>query len=70
MSQRVEVLRLLRNGPVCSTQFLTAHIPRFSARVFELRQDGYQIVKRQCRAHPWHKQWEFILIEQGQMVLM
>ena len=70
MTQRDRVLSLLRDGPVCSTTFLSEHVPRFSARLFELRNDGYRIIKRRCEAHPWHRQYEFVLVEpSGQLTL-
>lgn len=46
MTQRSEVLRMLRLAPgrkVSSEQFLAAGIPRYSARIFELRADGHRI---------------------------
>lgn len=46
MSQRAEILRMLRVAPgrrVTSEQLLAAGIPRYSARIFELRGEGHRI---------------------------
>lgn len=40
---------MLRAGPVCGTDFLRAYIPRFGARIYELRQLGFVVVERPCR---------------------
>ena len=40
---------MLKAGPVCGTDFLRAYIPRFGARIYELRQAGYTVVERPCR---------------------
>lgn len=41
--QRDRVLEMLKAGPVTSEQFMRAFIPRYSARIFELRAAGYVI---------------------------
>lgn len=51
MSQRDRVLLMLKAGPVCGTDFLRAYIPRYSARILELRQQGHVIIDRPCRFH-------------------
>lgn len=51
-SQRDRVLNILRNaggGWVSIPQFLAAGISRFGARIFELRQDGFEIECREER---------------------
>lgn len=42
---------MLKAGPVCGTDFLRAYIPRYSARVLELRQAGHLIESRPCKFH-------------------
>lgn len=41
--QTQQVLNMLRNGPVTNIEFTHAHILRYSARIYELRQRGYSI---------------------------
>lgn len=46
MSQRADILHMLRVAPgrtVSSEQFLAAGIPRYSARIWELRNEGHRI---------------------------
>lgn len=50
-TQRDKVLRMLKAGPVCSTQFLERYIPRAAARIWELRAEGYWVETRKCRQH-------------------
>jgi len=50
-SQKQRVLDTLRNaGPsgVCGTSLLYINIPRYAARIHELRQAGHQIASTQC----------------------
>jgi len=55
MNQREKVLSMLQAGPVCSTDFLRAYIPRAAARILELRQAGYMIGTRPCKfSHHGH----------------
>lgn len=49
VNQRDKVLSMLLVGPVCSTDFLRAFIPRAGARIYELRQAGYMIGTRPCQ---------------------
>lgn len=51
MTQRDRILAALRMGPVCGTQFLQMFIPRYAARIHELRKDGFVIGTRPCRMH-------------------
>jgi hypothetical protein len=51
MTQRDRVLRALRMGPVCGTDFLSWHIPRYAARILELRREGHVITTRRCQHH-------------------
>jgi hypothetical protein len=55
-TQNQRVLDALRQWPagVCGTQFLEMHIPRYAARVGELRDDGHTIDNVAC-PHGWHR---------------
>ena len=51
MTQKETILRsLIDRGSVgvCGTEFLDMHIPRYSARIHELKADGYTITTRRC----------------------
>ena len=66
-TQTEQILAMLRTGPVCGTRFLTRRIPRYPARIYELKQEGHAIGKRRC-GDPWHRhasaQWEWFLISE------
>lgn len=48
-TQREQVLATLAEGdPICGTAFLQARIPRYAARVNELRRDGWRIERVPC----------------------
>lgn len=48
-SQLDLVLRLLlENESVCSSEFYRRYIPRFGARIWELRRAGYVIYRTKC----------------------
>lgn len=49
MNQKERVLMMLKQGPVCGTDFLRVYVPRYSARILELRQQGYAINTRPCK---------------------
>ena len=55
MSQKETILGLLRNyrEGICGTYFLEAHIPRYAARINELRNEGYTIDSISCPS-PYH----------------
>lgn len=59
--QRDKVLEMLRAGPATSEHFLDERVPRFSARIKELRDAGYVIlgVKR-----PASSTWVYTLISE------
>ena len=58
LTQRQRILTALRSGPVCGTTFLRWGIPRYAARIYELRQEGYEITKEVCRLHDHRsRQW-------------
>lgn len=52
-SQVETILDLLRQGPVCGTTFLSMFIPRYAARIYDLRLAGYTITTRRCQ-DVWH----------------
>ena len=72
MNQRDRILLSLRqNTAVCGTLFLGDHMPRYSARIRELKELGHNIQTRPCR-HPWHthslsNQIEYLLLDEGRM---
>lgn len=49
-TQRQRVLAALRDGPTCGTEFLDMHIPRYGARIMELR-ETLTITNELCRKH-------------------
>ncbi len=52
MTQKQFVLKELRlRGTVCGTWFLKYHIPRYSARIYDLIQDGHRIERVRCPHH-------------------
>ena len=51
MSQKRRILAALKLGPVCGTDMLRWRIPRYAARIYELRTEGHDIVSRPCRLH-------------------
>jgi len=42
------LLAFKAKGTVCGSTFLEMHIPRYAARVADLRDDGYDIVRVKC----------------------
>lgn len=74
MSQDTRVLEMLRHGWVCGTEFLDERLPRYSARICELRKRGFVIVRQPCD-NPRHRhasrqdQWRLIAApsEDGQI---
>jgi hypothetical protein len=50
-TQRDRVLAMLKEGPVCGTEFLSEHMPRYGGRILELRQAGYNITNEKCGKH-------------------
>lgn len=74
MNQRETVLYMLTNNPqgVCGTRFLELHIPRYSARLGELKKEGHVISRRTCtNPHHGHRgvQYEWFLSEVDQPAL-
>lgn len=49
----------------CGTTFLNARLPRYTARIYELRKAGYYVDRRKC-ANPSHShespQWEWRIL--------
>lgn len=66
MTQRDQVLEMLRCGWVCGTEFLDEHIPRYGARIFQLQRAGHGISRRLCQRHE-HKsrQYEWRLLAEA-----
>ena len=68
MTQKQEVLAMLKSGPVCSTDLLKAFIPRGAARINDLRNEGWMIETRRCQ-HPGHKhqtrQVEYVMLSRS-----
>ena len=65
ISQKERVYRMLLAGPVCGTTLLNEHIPRYAARISELRRTGLNIDTRECSRHLHQhrtKQIEYVLI--------
>ncbi len=54
MTQQEDVLSYLLEDPVCGTSFLNWRIPRYAARIWELRGKGYQITSERCQIEYHH----------------
>lgn len=70
-TQRDRVLTMLRTAStfgVCGVEFLDSRIPRYSARIEELRSAGWDVQKRKCdRAGHGHGSAQFVYyVEPGQ----
>ena len=67
-SQKARIHRLLLMGPVCPSDY-RVEIPRFAARVFDLRQSGLTITTRPCTApvhfHKSKQKIEYVLVREG-----
>lgn len=50
MSQKQIVLAMLKEGPKTTADFLRAYVPRFSARLLDLKKDGIEIESKRLRA--------------------
>ncbi len=66
-TQADRVLQMLRESElgVCGTEFTNAYVPRYSARLKELRDAGHRIENRKCHALSHHhrtKQTRYVLI--------
>lgn len=48
-SQHDRILAMLREGPVCGSQFLAAYMPTYSQRIGELTKRGYGIERVECK---------------------
>ncbi len=60
-SQCDRILNLLKNGsPVCGGFLLTMRMPRYSARIAELRAKGHEIVTVKCKH--FGKTADFVLV--------
>jgi hypothetical protein len=62
VSQRERILFLLSVAPVCGTTLLSDRIPRYAARIWELRGVGFDITTRKCTRHKHTtRQVEYVL---------
>ncbi len=62
MSQKIDILAALTNGPLCATTILGMFIPRGAARISDLRSEGWLIETRECRQHTHQtRQVEYVL---------
>ncbi len=59
-TQRGHVLRRLKVEPLCGTDFLLSGIPRYSARIYELRKENHQIIRRTCDKHLHHRSRQYV----------
>jgi hypothetical protein len=50
-SQKQRILGALKLGPVCGTTLLGWSMPRYAARIYELRAEGHEITSRPCQLH-------------------
>jgi hypothetical protein len=58
-------------GPVCGTVMLRWYIPRYAARIHELRAEGYEITSRTCKLHIHESpQTVYELVESDQLSLL
>ncbi len=60
-SQCDRILNLLKTGPVCGSILLTLRMPRYSARIAELRAKGHEIATVKCKH--FGKTADFVLVE-------
>ncbi len=62
MSQKIDILAALTNGPLCSTTILGMFIPRGAARISDLRAEGWIVETRPCSKHSHDtRQIEYVL---------
>lgn len=70
MTQKQRILDALRLEPRCGTTFLEMYMPRYAARIHELRNEGHQIISRPCKLHRHEtQQTVYELVEMSQMEL-
>ena len=43
-TQKERILAMLEGGVVCGSELLDARMPRYAARILELKADGYHII--------------------------
>lgn len=60
-SQRKRILDALKLEKRCGTDFLGWGIPRYSARIGELRADGHDIATQPCRLHH-HETTQYVYV--------
>ena len=47
----LDALREYHDEGVCGVSFMGMYIPRYAARIYDLRQDGYVIEREWCNVH-------------------
>ena len=63
-SDRVAKMLVESRTGVCGTDFLRAYVPRYGARIHELRREGWVIVKSKCDRHVHESvQWVFEVVD-------
>ncbi len=60
-SQETRILNLLKGGPVCGGMLLTLRMPRYSARIAELRAKGHEIETVKCQHYG--RTADFVLVQ-------
>lgn len=53
------VREALLDGWTCATWFLNQYLPRYGARIWDLRRAGYYIDRRVCQSHDWHQTTQY-----------
>ena len=56
ITQKEKVFEMLTTGAKTTSDFLKAYIPRFSARILELKNDGVDVESKKVRKGEW-KYW-------------
>jgi len=70
MTQQDQVRRMLEAGWTCGTEFLDERLPRYAARIHELRADGVLVERRACERHSHRSgQFEWRAVPEGQGIL-
>ena len=69
VGQNARVFGMLREW-TCGTEFLAAYLPRYGARIWDLKRLGYVIEKKRCTAHQHVSiQWAWRLRSQKEGVV-
>lgn len=69
-TQKQRIMGALKMQPTCGTTFLSWHMPRYAARIYELRTEGHDIISRPCKLHVHDSpQTVYELVEKSQLEL-